>query len=110
MQTLIEEKKSVFDDFRIPWDESIEKEFANRMAANPKANPEITLDNICQSYLARALETPTETAYAWLKEKHESAPTGRTIKHEVGKEIFDELLSAGRLKRVKGTSSYTIVR
>jgi len=110
MQALIVEKKAVFDDFRIAWDESIEKEFSNRMAANPKANPEITLDNICQSYMVKALETPTETAFAWLKEKHGDCAKGITIKREIGTEIFNELLRSGCIERIKGTSSYAIVQ
>ena len=96
MKAIIDAKREVFYDMRIPWDMAIERKFAESLSRFPNGNPEIILDNIASSYIERALSHPLETYAAWLKEQYgNSSLSMRRIRSKLGKEIFKELAESG---------------
>ena len=54
-KNLVREKKAIFKDFYIPWDNEIERRLETEMNANPLADPEIILDRICRPYINKKL-------------------------------------------------------
>lgn len=102
METIIAEKMGVFYDFRIPWDEAIERKFYARMAAFPNSDPEATLDSIAKPYMEQAFDDPVQSMAQWLRQKHNGNPiTKRAISMELGKENFDLLRNAGVIKNIR---------
>lgn len=55
-KNLIREKKKLFKDFFIPWNEEIERKFATEMKTYPSADPECVLDRIARPYIHKKLE------------------------------------------------------
>lgn len=109
METIIELKKQVFNDMRIPWDESIERKLYAQMEMFPNSDPEILLDNIALLYIHKAFADPNETYAAWLKAKYgDKFIERRTLRSELGDEVFEEMVSSGRLVRRDKTQSYQI--
>lgn len=107
MDALIELKKEVFYDLRIPWDKDIERKFAERMSAFPNGDPEIVLDNITSPYL-NAMHKK-ETYVRWLKEQYgEAYVNRRMLKFLLGKEVFEELLSSELLVQKENAQSYRV--
>lgn len=97
---LIQEKKAVFDGFKIPWNKEIEIKFKKEKASYPNIDPQIILDRICKSYLEYAFEHETETYHAYLKEKYgNKSVLKRTIKNQIGTEGFDLLLEEKLIKK-----------
>ena len=110
MKTLLKEKREIFEDFHIPWNETIEWKFSDAMDSYPKADPQTVLDNIVKPYLEKAFQNPLETYVEWLKEKYCGRPmTKRTIKSEIGEDYFKEMLRKGILEPIFKTNFYTIV-
>lgn len=109
MNPLLAEKKEAFNDFRIVWDESIERRFAETMAEFPNADPETVLDNICLPYLDEAFLHPLEAYAKWLKWKFNNRKVRkRYLIQETGTEFFEELLAAGYISRIEKTNFYII--
>lgn len=52
----IREKKSIFKDFSIPWDKSIEDRLNAELAKHPEYDPETTLDRLTHDIIMRRLE------------------------------------------------------
>lgn len=103
MNPLLAEKKEAFNDFRILWDEAIERKFAETMAEFPNANPETVLDNICLPYMEKAFKYPLETYAEWLRNKYgDRQVCKRHLVYETGTEFFEELLAEGYISHVKG--------
>lgn len=107
---LIAEKKKVFHDLKILWNEEIEREYARQIFAYPKANPEVILDNICRTHLEYAFEHETETYYSWLKAKYPNgnAISQKSIQTEVGEDGFSLLISAGLIKQIPDKKRYIL--
>lgn len=55
LEIIIEEKKKIFEDFDINWDEKIKQEFCAQLKAKPNRDPQIILDQICRPYIMRKL-------------------------------------------------------
>lgn len=109
MNPLIEEKKEIFDDFRIPWSEAIEWKFEDAIASCPNSDPEVILDNIAKPYFEKAFLHPLETYAEWLKEKYYGRSlTKRTIIKEIGEDYFNQMLKSGMLKAIPKTRFYII--
>lgn len=108
---LIQEKKAVFNGFKIPWNKEIEVKFKREKTSYPNIDPQIILDRICQSYLSYAFEHEAETYHAWLKEKHGDNTIRRAvIKREIGEENFYLLFREGLIEKVPHSKEHYILK
>ena len=97
MSRIINEKKQIFSDLCIPWDNRIEKEFNAEMSKRKVSDPDVLLDIICRKYIDRAMENYVGTMYDFLKEKCKRGTNylyEKTIVNTIGKENLQELLKA----------------
>ncbi len=105
MNILLEEKRELFNDLRIPWDNDIERQLKERIKEKPSADPAMLLDRIAHRYIEKAFENPMETYIAYLKDKHGTRPMSRrTLLNELGEEAFEELVNNGTLEPVRSYS------
>ena len=68
-KAILKAKREMFEDFYIPFPESIACSF-NAEVAKGNKNAEIHLDNLCQSYIQYALENYGQVIYDHIKMVH----------------------------------------
>ena len=96
MNSVLIEKRQIFSDLCIPWDDRIQREFDLEMSKRNNADPQVVADIICHDYIDRAMENYTETMHKFLKGKCKSDGIlyEREIISLIGKENLSELLKA----------------
>ena len=95
MSRIINEKKQIFSDLCIPWDNRIEREFNAEMSKRKVSDPDALLDIICRKYIDRAMEKYVGTMYDFLKEKCKRGKNylyEKTIVNTIGKRICKNCL------------------
>ena len=97
MNSVLIEKRQIFSDLCIPWDDRIQMEFNLEMSKRNNADPQVVADIICHDYIDRAMENYVGTMYDFLKEKCKRGTSylyEKTIVNTIGKENLQELLKA----------------
>lgn len=69
-RSIINAKKEVFDDYRIPWDYSIETKFLSECAKRPNSDPELILDILTHDIIVAKIEGKDKLYYLGLLRKH----------------------------------------
>lgn len=102
MNSVLREKRQIFSDLCIPWDDRIQREFDLEMSKRNNADPQIVADIICHDYIDRAMENYTETMHEFLKGKCKSDGIlyEREIVSLIGKESLSDLLKANLITPV----------
>ena len=96
MNSVLIEKRQIFSDLCIPWDDRIQREFDMEMSKRNNADPQVVADIICHDYIDRAMENYTETMHKFLKSKCKSDGIRyeREIVSLIGRENMRDLLKA----------------
>ena len=103
MNSVLIEKRQIFSDLCIPWDDRIQREFDLEMSKRNNADPQVVADIICHDYIDRAMENYTETMHKFLKSKckSDSILYEREIVSLIGKENLSDLLKANLITPIR---------
>ena len=103
MNPVLREKRQIFSDLCIPWDDRIQREFDLEMSKRNNADPQIVADMICHDYIEYAMNHYTETMHKFLKEKTKSDGIlyERELVSLIGKESMGDLLKANLITPVR---------
>lgn len=103
MNSVLREKRQIFSDLCIPWDDRIQREFDMEMSKRNNADPQVVADIICRDYIDRAMENYTETMHRFLKGKCKSDGIlyEREIVSLIGKESLSDLLKENLITPIR---------
>ena len=103
MNSVLIEKRQIFSDLCIPWDDRIQREFDLEMSKRNNADPQVVADIICHDYIDRAMENYTETIHKFLKGKCKSDGIlyEREIVSLIGKENLSDLLKTNLITPIR---------
>ena len=103
MNPVLREKRQIFSDLCIPWDDKIQSEFDLEMSKRNNADPQIVADMICHDYIEYAMNHYTETMHKFLKEKTKSDGIlyERELVSLIGKESMGDLLKTNLITPVR---------
>ena len=103
MNPVLREKRQIFSDLCIPWDDKIQSEFDLEMSKRNNADPQIVADMICHDYIEYAMNHYTETMHKFLKEKTKSDGIlyERELVSLIGKENLSDLLKANLITPIR---------
>ena len=97
MNSILREKRQIFSDLCIPWDDKIQREFDLEMSKRNNADPQVVADIICHDYIEYAMNHHTEAMHEFLKSKckrGEHFLYARDITREIGKDGLQDLINA----------------